>query len=64
MTDQKRVLAALGDAADVIEEYFMAGKAGDPKRALNQLIDVLQAEDLAVAVDRLEAGYGQLRVVK
>lgn len=53
--DHDRALEAINDIAIAIAEYFEAGPGGNAKTALDRIIDVSQADDLAAAVDRLES---------
>jgi hypothetical protein len=53
--DHSRALEAINDIAIAISEYFEAGPGGNAKKTLDRIIDVSQADDLAAAVDRLEA---------
>jgi hypothetical protein len=62
MTDQQLLLAALHEAGRIVSEHLEAnGRNAD--ETISRLIAVLDGEDLARAVERLEKGHG-LRVVK
>ena len=62
MTDQQLVVLALRKATRIIADYLEPGPR-DADEAMTQLIAVLDNQDLARAIDRLEKGHG-LRVVK
>jgi hypothetical protein len=62
MTDQQLLISTLRKASRIISEYLEPGSR-DTAETLNRLIAVLDTEDLARAVERLEEGHG-LRVVK
>ena len=62
MTDQQLVLSALRQAGGIIAEHLQPG-ARDADETITQLIAVLDSQELAAAMARLESGYG-LRVVK
>jgi hypothetical protein len=62
MTDQALLLSTLREAGRIISEYVEPGSR-DAKRTVSQLIAVLETQDLAHAIERLEKGHG-LRVVK
>ena len=62
MTDQQLVVLALRKATRIIADYSEPGPR-DADEAMTQLIAVLDNQDLARAIDRLEKGHG-LRVVK
>lgn len=63
MTDQELTLKALNDAAEIIAAYLEPGHPRNAEATLDRLIVLLGNQQLAEAVDRLEAGFG-LRVVK
>jgi hypothetical protein len=62
MTDQERVLSTLRLAGQIIGEYLEPGPH-DGEETLRRLIAVLDTQDLAGAIDRLEKDHG-LRLVK
>ncbi len=62
MTDQELVLAALRQVGSILAEHLEAD-ASDADEAIAQLVAVLDTQELADAINRLELGYG-LRVVK
>jgi len=62
MTDQQLVVSALRQVGLVLAEHIELG-AGDADEVVTQLITVLDTQELADAMNRLERGYG-LRVVK
>jgi hypothetical protein len=62
MTDQERVVSTLRLAGQIIGEYLEPGPH-DAEETLRRLIAVLDTQDLAGAIDRLEKSHG-LRVVK
>ena len=62
MADQELVVLALRKANRIIAAYLEPGpRVAD--ETINQLIAVLDTQDLALALERLEKGHG-LRVVK
>jgi hypothetical protein len=62
MTDQELVVLALRKANRIIAAYLEPGPR-DADETITQLTAVLDTQELARAVDRLEKGHG-LRVVK
>ncbi len=61
MTDQERIIIALRDATEIIGDYLEPGPR-DAEETINRLIAVLDTQELAAALERVE-GHG-LRVVK
>jgi hypothetical protein len=59
MTDQQLIFSAL---RQVVAERLESG-AGDADEVITQLIAVLDTQELAAAMNRVERGYG-LRMVK
>jgi hypothetical protein len=62
VTDQELVLAALRQVGSIIAEHLEAATS-DADEVIAQLVAVLDTQELADAINRLERGYG-LRVVK
>jgi hypothetical protein len=62
MTDQEVLISTIRKAGEIIGEYIEPGPR-DAEQTLSRLIAVLDTQDLALAVERLEKGHG-LRVVK
>jgi hypothetical protein len=62
MTDQQLLISAVEEAGRNIAQYIEPGPRS-AERTLSRLIAVLDNEDMARAIERLEKGYG-LRVVK
>ena len=62
MTDQEHVLAALRQVGLIIAEHIESGLC-DADEAIAELVTLLDTEELANAINRLEHGFG-LRVVK
>ena len=62
MTDQELIVSTLRKAGRIIGEYIEPGPR-DPDETIAQLIAVLDNQDVARAIDRLEKGHG-LRVEK
>lgn len=62
MTDQQLLISAVREAGRIIAEY-LEPSAQDSERTLSRLIAVLDNEDLACALERLDQGDG-LRIVK
>jgi hypothetical protein len=63
MKDQDIVLAALNEAALIIGDYLEPGLPRDPVATISRLITVLDSQEVAGAIKRVEKGYG-LKVVK
>ncbi len=63
MTDQELVLAALRQVGLIIAEHLEAPTASDADKVIAELVSLLDTQELADAVNRLERGFG-LRVVK
>ena len=62
MTDQQLLISTLHEVGRIIAETLEPGPP-DAEQTLSRLIAVLDTEDLARAIERLEQGHG-LRVVK
>jgi hypothetical protein len=62
MSDQQLLITALRDAGRVVAEYLEPGPR-DADNTIQQLISILDREDLAAAMKRLENGLN-LRPVK
>ena len=62
VTDQELVLAVLREVGSIIAEHLETA-ASDGDEAIFRLVAVLDTQELADAINRLERGYG-LRVVK
>jgi hypothetical protein len=62
VTDQELILAALRQVGWIVAEHLESG-ANDPDEAITRVIAVLDTEELADAINRLEHTQG-LRVVK
>lgn len=62
MSDQKLLITALHDAGRVIAEYLQPGPR-DADKSIQKLIAILDRQDLAAAMRRLEDGHG-MRLVK
>ena len=62
MTDQEQPISTLREAGQIIDEYIEPGPR-DAEQTLSRLIAVLETQDLARAIERLEKGHG-LRVVE
>ena len=62
MTDQELLISTLREAGQILREYHESGPR-DADETITQLIAVLDPQDLALAIEWLEKGYG-LRVVK
>lgn len=63
MTDQQILVDAIERAGVIIAEHIEPGHAQDPEQTVNRLIAVLDTQNVAGAIERLNAGFG-LRVVK
>ena len=62
MTDQELIFSALRQVGLIVAEHLESG-ARDADEAITQLIAVLDTQELADAINRVERGYG-LRAVK
>jgi hypothetical protein len=62
MTDQELIFSALRQVGLIIAEH-LESRTGDADETITQLIAVLDTQELAEAMNRVERGYG-LRVVK
>jgi hypothetical protein len=63
MTDQQLAVNALRKAGRIIAGYLDPKNPAGPMTSLHALIDVLDTQELAAALDRMEKGFG-LKVVK
>jgi hypothetical protein len=57
MRDEAIVTTALNEAALIIGDYLEPGSR-DPVATINRLIEVLDNQKLAAAIERMEKGYG------
>jgi hypothetical protein len=62
MTDQQLLIVAFREAGKVVAEYLEPG-IHDADKTIQQLISILDRQDLAAAMERLDNAHG-LRVVK
>ena len=62
MTDQELIFSALRQVGLIVAEHLESG-ARNADEAITQLIAVLDTQELAAAMNRVERGYG-LQVVK
>jgi hypothetical protein len=62
MTDQELVFSALRQVGLIVAEHLESG-ADHADEVITQLIAVLDTQELAAAMNRVERGYG-LRIVK
>ena len=62
MTDQEVLISTLREAGRIIGEYIEPGPR-DAEQTLSRLIAVLETQDLARAIGRIEKGH-RLRVVE
>jgi hypothetical protein len=63
MRDQEVVNAALRDATRILSEYLEPGAPRNDRQTIQKLLEVLDNQTLAAALDRLSKGYG-VKVVK
>ena len=63
MIDVQTLIAALEKAGVIIAEHIEPGRARDPEQTINRLIAVLDTQEVALAMERLNEGFG-LRVVE
>jgi hypothetical protein len=63
VTDQELVLASLRRVGSILAEHLEAATTSNASEVVAQLVAVLDTQELADAINRLERGYG-LRVVK
>ena len=61
MTDQELIFSALRQVGLIVAEHLES--KSDADEAITQLIAVLDTQELAAAMNRVERGYG-LRMVK
>jgi hypothetical protein len=61
MTDQELIFSALRQVGLIVAEHLESG-ASDADEAITQLIAVLDTQELAAAMNRVEDGYGLRRV--
>jgi hypothetical protein len=62
MTDQELLISTLRKAGQILGDYLAPGPH-DADETITRLLAVLDTQELAGALDRLEKGHG-LRVVK
>jgi hypothetical protein len=62
MTDQELIFSALRQVGLIVAEHLESG-ASHADEVITQLIAVLDTQELAAAMNRVERGYG-LRMVK
>jgi hypothetical protein len=58
MKDHELVLRALNKAALIVGDYLEPGHPRDPVATINRLIEVLDDQKLAAAINRMENEYG------
>jgi hypothetical protein len=63
MTDQQLLIAAFREAGQVVAEYLEPGRPRDADKTIQELISILERQDLAAAMERLDHAHG-LRIVK
>jgi len=63
MTDQELLITALRQSGVIIAEHLEPGNQIDAGETIARLIAILDRQDLAAAMRRLESGH-RLRVVK
>jgi hypothetical protein len=63
MTDVQTLIATLERAGVIIAEHIEPGRARDAEQTINRLMAVLDTQEVALAMERLNEGFG-LRVVK
>jgi hypothetical protein len=63
VTDQELISSALRQVGLIIAEHLQSGRPSDADEAITQLIAVLDTQELAAAMNRVERGYG-VRLVK
>jgi hypothetical protein len=56
MTDQQTMLRAVSNAQRILEEY-LEPRPHDNERLLNRLIEVLDRNEVVIALRRLQHGY-------
>jgi hypothetical protein len=61
MTDQELIFSALRQVGVIVAEHLESGTDAD--EAITQLVAVLDTQELADAMNRVDRGFG-LRVVK
>lgn len=62
MNDQATILIALNEAAFIIAEHLEPGLPRDPVATVKRLIEVLDSQELAAAIKRMDRGH-DLRLV-
>jgi hypothetical protein len=62
MTDREIVLKTLDRATAVVSEYLEPGRQRDAVATVNELIAILDNQELAAALERMN--HGLLRIVK
>lgn len=63
MTDMEVLIAAIEKAGVIIAEYLEPGYPSNDAGTIQRLIEALDTQEVAAAVDRLKSGFG-LKVVK
>lgn len=63
MTDQKLLISAVRKAGHILAEHIEPGASRNADETIAQLVAVLDNEDLARAIERLDKSHG-LRVMK
>jgi hypothetical protein len=56
MTDQETMLQAVSNAQRILEEY-LEPRPHDDERLLSRLVEVLDRNEVVIAVSRLRQGY-------
>ncbi|SNS35594.1 hypothetical protein SAMN05216374_0954 [Tardiphaga sp. OK246] len=63
MRDIDIINKAMEDARAVLHTYIRPGPRG-PQFVLQRMLEILDHEDVVAAQERLQKGYGELRLVK
>lgn len=61
--DRATIQVALNEAALILADHFNPGLPREPLATVKRLIEVLDSQEVATAIGRLDRGY-ELRVVK
>jgi hypothetical protein len=61
--DHATIQIALNEAAFILADHFNPGLPRNPLATVKRLLEVLDSQEVATAIGRLDRGYG-LRVVK
>jgi len=62
MRDNDLLLHAIVEIKEIIDRYLEVGSC-HPEIAIDRLVEILDRQELVVAIDRLERGFGRPQLI-